>query len=71
MHQRPLLKIPTMPEKRKTRDFYHEELVVVGTILDKYPAIKEILSGDTVLMETSVRVTDDMYQSLGIGSNKK
>ena len=38
-----------MPEKRKTRDFYHEELVVVGAVLDKYPAIKECFEGDTVL----------------------
>lgn len=60
-----------MPEKRKTRDFYHEELVVVGAVLDKYPAIKECFEGDTVLMQTPIRISDEMYQSLGIESNKK
>ena len=65
-----LQQLPTMPEKRKTREYYNEESVSVGVVLDMYPAIKECFEGDAVLMETSVRVTDDMYQSLRTGKYK-
>jgi hypothetical protein len=47
-------------EKRKSRDYYSEEY----GILDKYPAIKEVLAGDTGLMSSAVRVPDEMFQSL-------
>ena len=60
-----------MTGKRKSRDYYIEEKVTVGEILEKYPAIKDALSGDAGLMKASVRVPDDMYHSLGLGGVKK
>lgn len=60
-----------MAGKRKSRDYYSEEKVTVEEILEKYPAIKDALSGDASLMKASVRVPDDMYHSLGLGGVKK
>ncbi len=62
---------PTMPGKRKSREFYHEEVVIVEKVLEKYPAIKELFSGDTGLLKTPIRVPDEMYHSLSVGNNKK
>ena len=60
-----------MSGKRKTRGFYHDEKVVVGVVLENYPAIKEAFAGDIVLLKTPIRISEEMYQSLGIGNNKK
>lgn len=60
-----------MPEKRKTRDYFSDEKVTIGDLLEKYPAIKENLASNVSLMNTVTRVSDDMYHSLNLGSKSQ
>lgn len=55
---------PTMPEKRKSRDYYSDCKVAVGDVLERYPAIKEVFQDDHVLMSSLIRVPDNIFHQL-------